>query len=76
MIPEGALAHPEISFSLQQNGMDVSSPSASLRQELWALWPQQRQLVCGEETSLMKNYGVHRKPEFAKDKRRTVLLDS
>jgi DNA mismatch repair protein MutL len=68
-----ALAHPEISFSLQQNGMDVFKlPAASLRQRITALLgsaSNEKLVPVAEETSLLKINGFVGKPEFAKKTR-------
>src|ERR1041385_3504824 len=68
-----ALAHPEISFSLQQNGMDVFKlPAASLRQRITALFgagSNEKLVPVAEETSLLKITGFVGKPEFAKKTR-------
>ena len=53
-----ALAHPEISFSLQQNGIDVFNlPASNLRQRIVALFgsgSNEKLVPVAEETSLMK----------------------
>jgi len=68
-----ALAHPEISFSLQQNGMDIFKlPAASLRQRITALFgagSNEKLVPVAEETSLLKITGFVGKPEFAKKTR-------
>ena len=68
-----ALAHPEISFSLQQNGLDVFNlPAASLRQRIVALFgsgSNDKLVPVSEETTLMKIDGFTGKPEFAKKTR-------
>jgi DNA mismatch repair protein MutL len=68
-----ALAHPEISFSLQQNGLDVYHLEAgSFRQRIVALFgsgSNDKLVPVNEETSLMKIGGFIGKPEFAKKTR-------
>ena len=68
-----ALAHPEISFSLQQNGIDVFKlPAAPLRQRIVALFgssSNEKLVPVSEETSLMNITGFIGKPEFAKKTR-------
>ncbi|MBK5284596.1 MAG: DNA mismatch repair protein MutL, partial [Bacteroidia bacterium] len=68
-----ALAHPEISFSLQQNGMDVYNlPAASLRQRIVALFgsgSNDKLVPVSEETTVMNISGFIGKPEFARKTR-------
>ena len=68
-----ALAHPGISFSLQQNGMDVFKlPAGTLRQRIVALLgtaSNDKLVPVAEETSLMSITGFIGKPEFAKKTR-------
>lgn len=68
-----ALAHPEISFSLQQNGLDVFNLSAgTLRQRIVALFgsgSNDKLVPVSEETTLMNISGFIGKPEFAKKTR-------
>jgi len=68
-----ALAHPEISFSLKQNGMDLYNlPAASIRQRIVALFgagSNDKLVPVSEETTVMNISGFIGKPEFARKTR-------